>query len=118
MAKRSVLSIAVGTAMLALSGLAHPPSPPPTQELQPLTVTATRLATPEDRSPSAISVISDSDIDQHQYRFVADALQSVPGVNVVQTGVPGQLTSVFIRGASSDQTQVLLNGIPFTKSIC
>ena len=87
------------------------------QELEPLTVTATRLPTPEDRSPSAISVISDSDIDLHQYRFVSDALQSVPGVNVVQTGTPGQVTSVFIRGNRSDQTQVLLDGIQFNQGL-
>src|SRR3981189_3772945 len=99
MAKRSVLSIAVGTAMLSLSGLAQTPSPTPTQELQPLTVTATRLATPEDRSPSAISVISDSDIDQHQYRFASDALPSPPVCRDSETGVLGQLTSVFIRGS-------------------
>ncbi len=117
MAKRSVLSIAVGTAMLSLPGLAQTPAPTPAQELEPLTVTATRLPTPEDRSPSAISVITDSDIDQHQYRFVSDALQSVPGVNVVQTGVPGQLTSVFIRGTRSDQAQVLLDGIPFNQGL-
>jgi vitamin B12 transporter len=87
------------------------------QILQPLTVTATRLDTPEDRSPSATSVITDTDIELHQYRFVSDALQSVPGVNVVQTGVPGQLTSVFIRGTRSDQTQVLLDGIPFNQGL-
>jgi vitamin B12 transporter len=117
MAKRSVLSIAAGTALLSLPGLAQTPSATPAQELKPLTVTATRLPTPEDRSPSAISVITDSDIEQHQYRLVSDALQSVPGVNVVQTGVPGQLTSVFIRGTRSDQAQVLLDGIPFNQGL-
>ncbi len=117
MAERSVFSIAVCTTMLSLPGFAQTPSPAPTQELEPLTVTATRLPTPEDRSPSAISVISDSDIDLHQYRFVSDALESVPGVSVVQTGTPGQVTSVFIRGTRSDQTQVLLDGIQFNQGL-
>ncbi len=104
-------------ATFPLTTFAQTPSPSPAQEMQPITVTATRLETPEDRSPSAISVISDSDIELHQYRFASDALQSVPGVNVVQTGVPGQLTSVFIRGTRSDQTQVLLDGIPFNQGL-
>ena len=117
MAKRSALSIAVCSATLSVVGFAQTPSPTPTEELEPLTVTATRLPTPEDRSPSAISVITESDIDQHQYRFLSDALESVPGVNVVQTGTPGQVTSVFIRGTRSDQTQVLLDGIPFNQGL-
>jgi vitamin B12 transporter len=117
MTKRFVLRLAVATALFPFVGFAQTPSPSPVAELQPVTVTATRLDTPEDRSPSAISVISDSAIELHQYRFVSDALQSVPGVNVVQTGTPGQVTSVFIRGTRSDQTQILLDGIPFNQGL-
>jgi vitamin B12 transporter len=114
---RFVSRLAVATALFPLVGFAQTPSPSPVAELQPITVTATRLDTPEDRSPSAISVISDSAIELHQYRFVSDALQSVPGLNVVQTGTPGQVTSVFIRGTRSDQNQVLLDGIPFNQGL-
>jgi vitamin B12 transporter len=117
MAQRFVSYIALCIVAFPLTGIGQTPSATPAQELQPLTVTATRLPTPEDRSPSAISVISDSDIDEHQYRFLSEALQSVPGVNVVQTGTPGQVTSVFIRGTRSDQTQVLLDGIPFNQGL-
>ena len=80
-------------------------------------VSATRLDTSIDRSPMASSVITSEQIDLFQYRFTADALRAVPGVDVVQTGTPGQVTSVFIRGARSDQTQVLLDGIPFNQGL-
>ena len=36
--------------------------------------------------------------DSKQIERVSNALREVPGLNVVQTGTPGQLTSVFMRG--------------------
>lgn len=86
-------------------------------ELNQITVTATRLDTSVERSPSATTVVSSQEIDLNQYRFATDALRTVPGLTVVQTGVPGQLTSVFIRGLNSNQTQVLLDGIPFNQGL-
>ena len=50
-------------------------------------------------------------------RRVADALREVPGLAVVQTGAPGQLTSVFTRGLRSEHTQVLLDGIPINQGL-
>lgn len=86
-------------------------------ELNQITVTATRLDTAVERSPSATTVIPSEEIDLNQYRFASDALRTVPGLTVVQTGVPGQLTSAFIRGLNSNQTQVLLDGIPFNQGL-
>jgi vitamin B12 transporter len=48
---------------------------------------------------------------------VSDALREVPGLSVVQTGTPGQLTSVFTRGLNSAHTQVLLDGIPINQGL-
>ena len=36
---------------------------------------------------------------------------------IVETGTPGQLTSLFTRGLGSDQTQVLLDGIPINQGL-
>jgi vitamin B12 transporter len=44
-------------------------------------------------------------------------LREVPGLNVVQTGTPGQLTSVFMRGLPSEDMQVLLDGIPINQGL-
>jgi vitamin B12 transporter len=89
----------------------------PTLTLNQVTVTATRLENDLSRSPSATTVITGEEIDERQYRFAADALRTVPGLNMVATGTPGQLTSAFIRGSRSDQTQVLLNGIPINQGL-
>jgi vitamin B12 transporter len=42
---------------------------------------------------------------------VPEALSTVPGLNVVQTGGPGGTTSVFLRGTNPNQTKVLIDGI-------
>ena len=39
-------------------------------------------------------------------------LRGVAGVDVVQQASPGSVTSVFMRGANSEHTKVLLDGIP------
>ena len=77
-------------------------------------VTPTRLPTPESEVGSSITVITDEDIQRKQERTLPDALKDVPGLNVVQTGGPGGTTSVFIRGANSNQTKVFIDGIDAT----
>ena len=77
-------------------------------------VTPTRLPTPENEVGSSITVITDEEIQRKQQRTLPDALRDVPGLNVVQNGGPGGLTSVFIRGANSNQTKVFIDGIDAT----
>jgi vitamin B12 transporter len=84
---------------------------------EPVVVTATRLPVPEDQSPAAISVITDDELAARQTDRVADALRAVPGLDVVQTGAPGQLTSVFTRGLNSEHTEVLIDGIPINQGL-
>ena len=74
-------------------------------------VTATLIPTPIDQVGSSISLITARDIEDHQWRTVPDALQTTPGINVVQSGGAGGQTSVFIRGANSNHTKVLIDGI-------
>ncbi len=102
---------------IPLAGAPAQENTPEPLDLNQVVVSATRLLIPVERSPAATTIISGDDIDQRQYRFASDALQSVPGLNVVQTGTPGQVTSVFIRGMRSDQTQVLLDGIPINQGL-
>ena len=63
------------------------------------------------QSASSVTVITGADIESQQLRTVPDALMAVPGLNVVQTGGPGGLTSVFIRGTNSNHVKVLIDGI-------
>jgi outer membrane receptor protein involved in Fe transport len=69
---------------------------------------------PETRqeTPASVTVISGQEIEDRQVTTLADAVSLAPGVTVAQSGSPGQQTSLFLRGAESDQTLLLWNGIP------
>src|SRR5437660_3434368 len=86
-------------------------------EAEPVVVSAARFDIPLDQSPASVSVIDTQDMDNKQIERVADALRAVPGLSVVQTGTPGQLTSVFMRGLPSQDMQVLLDGIPINQGL-
>ena len=88
------------------------PSPSPAEtENASVVVSATRIETPINQIGSSVTVIDDQEIEVHQQRSLPDALQTVPGLNIVQTGGPGGKTSVFLRGSNSNQTKVLIDGI-------
>ena len=50
-------------------------------------------------------------MQREQLRTVPDALKTVPGLDVVQTGGPGGQTSVFMRGTNANHVKVLIDGI-------
>ncbi len=79
--------------------------------MAPVVVTANRVPTPASEVGSSVSVITSEDLDREQVPLVSDALRYVPSVNVTRSGGPGQITSVFTRGANSDHTLVLIDGI-------
>ena len=74
-------------------------------------VSATRIESTLATSPDAITVVTREEIEQLQARTVADVLATVPGVIVSHTGQPGAQTSVFMRGANSGHTLVLIDGV-------
>ncbi|GJE78492.1 TonB-dependent receptor plug domain-containing protein [Methylorubrum suomiense] len=82
--------------------------------LDEISVSATGVPTPTAQVGSSVTVLTAAQLEQQQRRTVPDALQQVPGLNVVQTGGPGGQTSVFIRGANSNHTKVLIDGIDAT----
>jgi len=77
-----------------------------------IAVTANRTPTPLAEIASSITVITRAEIENSQSAFVAHLLRNVPGLDVVQSGGTGKFTSVFIRGANTHHTLVLLDGIP------
>jgi len=76
-----------------------------------LVVSATRLATPASQVASSVTVVTAADIEARQDRSLPDALQTVPGLFIEQTGGLGGQTSLFMRGTNSNHTKVLLDGI-------
>ncbi|HEU4631063.1 MAG TPA: TonB-dependent receptor [Gemmatimonadaceae bacterium] len=109
-------ALLLGAVLLAAPMDAQPPSPPPppadTTHLDPVVVTATRLATPRSEIPASVTVLRGEELERRGVRFVADALRGVPGAAVVQPGSPGAVTSLFLRGGESDYVKVLVDGVP------
>jgi len=86
------------------------PSATPAKQ-QAVVVSPTAIETPIDQIASSVTVITAKDIERDQRRTLPDALATVPGLNVVQSGGPGGLTSVFMRGTNSNHTKFLIDGI-------
>ncbi len=61
---------------------------------------------------SSVSVLTVEDLKILDFDFALDALANVPGVTVNQNGAFGGLATVRIRGAASEQTLVLIDGVP------
>lgn len=85
-----------------------------TIELPPVSVevtSPTTVATPIDQIANSVTVITGAEMERDQRRTAPDALSTVPGLNVVQSGGNGGLTSVFMRGTNSNHTKILIDGI-------
>ncbi len=74
-------------------------------------VTATRTPVRRDRIGSTIDVIAVESAVPLAGGLVTDLLSRVPGVDVRRTGGPGSEASIFLRGADSDHTLVLVDGL-------
>ncbi|MDY0208292.1 MAG: TonB-dependent receptor [Pseudomonas sp.] len=74
-------------------------------------ITANRSAEDRKDSTAAVTAFTREDIDRLQPTNVADLLNRVPGVQVVQSGGRGSTTGVFIRGTSTARSIVLVDGM-------
>ena len=79
--------------------------------LPPIVVSPTGVPTTVNEIASSVTTITGEEMQQQQIRTVPDALRTVPGLDVVQTGGPGGQTSVFIRGTNANHVKVLIDGI-------
>jgi vitamin B12 transporter len=75
-------------------------------------VTATRVVEPVAKSASAITVIPAEEVQARGATGLTEVLRgAAPGLDIYQSGGVGTVTSVSLRGASSAQTLVLIDGI-------
>lgn len=82
-----------------------------------IVVTATRLETPRREVASSITVVPADALARTGKVTVAEALAEVPGLASLQYGGPGGAVSVSIRGANSEHTLVLLDGVELNDPI-
>jgi vitamin B12 transporter len=80
-------------------------------ESSPLIVTATRTASNVDQVLATSIVIDRKEILESQALTIADVLRNQTSINVASNGGPGQTSSIFIRGAESDHTLIMIDGV-------
>jgi vitamin B12 transporter len=75
-------------------------------------ITPSRTETSSRQTASSVTVITQEQIAGKGQSTVLEVLRGTVGLDVVQSGGPGRIASVFLRGANSEHTKVLLDGIP------
>ena len=93
-------------APVATTAAAVPPRAPSV-----ITVTANGLGTDLRNTGQSVTVIDRAEIEAVQGADPARALNRVPGLSLSRSGGVGRVTSVNLRGASSDQLLVLIDGV-------
>jgi len=66
---------------------------------------------------SSVSVVTDKVIDEKGNIEASDILRNIPGLTVVRNGGLGGYTSVYIRGAESYHTLVMIDGVEMNDPI-
>jgi vitamin B12 transporter len=82
-----------------------------TVKVEEVVVTASRLEEPLAETTSDVIVIKKEDIEKTSAEFVMDTLRRIPDLNVTQNGGKGKTASLLLRGASSNQTLVMIDGV-------
>lgn len=113
--KQSILL--AGVATLAFSTHALPANAQLTTTAQSdnddiIIVEGTRLEQTITEVGSSVAVITAEDLEELDFDFALDAVAAAPGVTINQNGAFGGAASVRIRGAASEQTLVLIDGVP------
>jgi len=118
-ARGSVCTVALVAALTggsALPGRAQQaPSTPPTFELPEIDVAGQRPQLPT-TTPAAVSVITPAEIAASGALTVGDVLRILPELAIKSSGGPGSLTTVSIRGSSSTQVLILIDGVPINRA--
>lgn len=83
----------------------------PRDALDEVVVVATRSPVQLEKIGASVTVIDEAQIERSQAVVLADLLATTPGIMFSRNGGPGTLTSLRIRGAESDQTLVLIDGV-------
>lgn len=102
--------------VLLTSLLSHPAFAQATDDvLPPIVVTASRFSQPQTDALAHTTVITAEDIRHASAFDLPTLLQREAGLQLSQTGGPGQASTLFMRGASPAQTLILLDGVPLRR---
>lgn len=78
-----------------------------------ISVTASGSAQTTNEVQKAFDIVDRREIERRAEYSVAEALRLVPGLRVMQSGGPGALTAIYVRGMRSFDTAILVDGLRF-----
>jgi vitamin B12 transporter len=81
------------------------------ESLDEVVVVANRAPEPLSKVGNSVTVLDQQTIQDSQKVDMGALLATTPGITFSRTGGPGNSTSVYIRGADSDHTVVLIDGV-------
>lgn len=102
-------ALALIASLIQASAQAQTVQPP--NKLDSVFVTATRSKLSLDRVLADVTVLTRADIERQAFGGLANLLRTAACFDIVQNGGPGTQTSVFLRGANTQHTLVLVDGI-------
>ena len=81
-------------------------------EIENIIIRSTRIPAGAKDIGSSLYIINEDQIKARGFKYAIDAISSAPGVTSKQNGSFGGVGTIRIRGASSSQTLVLVDGVP------
>ena len=84
--------------------------------ITPITVTGYHYPKKLTETGSAVTVITNEEIEQSGMQYVSQVLSATAGFQAYKSGGPQSLTRAFLRGNETDHTLVLINGIKIVDS--
>ncbi len=102
------------TALAATLSVAFQPvfAAPATDDEAAIVVTATRQPTRINETIADVTIIDRAEIERSGGGTIIDLLAHQAGIQASRSGGLGQATSVYLRGSRTDQTKVLVDGLP------
>jgi len=107
-----ILVLLIFPPSLLAQGNPHAEQEKPQEKLEhEVTVTANRVETSIKETASSVTVITRQDLEKTKKFTVLEALAEVMGLSYTQNGPLGSSSSVQIRGANSEHTKVMIDGM-------
>ena len=112
MSQRYLLNTASFIALATVANLgAQAQTSSTDDDVEVIEITGTRFSTPLDQIGRSVNVVTAQEIEVRQQRFLFEALQNIPGLQVTRSGSFGALATISVRGLESDQTLVVQDGV-------
>ncbi len=114
--KIHILALPLGLLLLPAALHAAAPdtaaaSPDDANAPQDIVVAALRTPVPQTQVSSSVTVLDQAAIQQAQPVALTDVLERTPGITVNRNGGYGETTGLSIRGAGTDETVVVIDGM-------